>query len=221
MIEAVIFDMDGVLLDSEPFWHEAEMEVFASVGLNLTREQCMETMGVPVDEVVAIRYGQQPWTNKSQKQVENEILQGVIRRVQEDGRCMDGVQELIQLFRNKNLRLALASSSPVRLIDAVLTKLNLRAVFDVIHSAEHEEYGKPHPAVFLSTAKELAIHPRQCLVIEDSFNGLIAAKAAGMKSLVVPMKQQQMETRFDIADLKLHSLTEFSQEHWQRLNALP
>jgi mannitol-1-/sugar-/sorbitol-6-/2-deoxyglucose-6-phosphatase len=219
MIEAVIFDMDGVLLDSEPFWHDAEMEVFATVGLHLTRQQCMETMGVPVDGVVAYRFSQHPWNNKTQEQVTKEIFDGVIRRIRAHGVLMDGVSDIIKFFQSNHLPLALASSSPVRMIEIVLEKIGLQNIFPVIHSAEHEEYGKPHPAVFLSTAKELGIDATHCLVIEDSFNGLIAAKAARMKTLVVPIVQQQHEARFDIADLKLASLADFSKEHWQHINA--
>ena len=220
MIEAIIFDMDGVLLDSEPFWHEAEIEVFATVHLTLTREQCMETMGVPVDEVVAYRFSQHPWTNKSQHQVEKEIFDGVIRRVCAHGVLMDGISRALEFFQSRQLPLALASSSPISMIEIVLKKIGLQNVFSVIHSAEHEDYGKPHPAVFLSTANKLGIAPVKCLVIEDSFNGLIAAKAARMKTLVVPMKEQQSETRFDISDLKLTSLAKFSEKHWQQLNAV-
>jgi sugar-phosphatase len=149
--------------------------------------------------------------------VQEEILNGVIRRVQEHGTLLDGVINILQFFVSHHLPLALASSSPLRLIDTVLEKVALHNVFSVVHSAEHEPYGKPHPAVFLSTAEKLGIAPQRCLVIEDSFNGLIAAKAARMKTLVVPMAQQH-EMRFDIADLKLKSFAEFSQEHWQRLN---
>jgi sugar-phosphatase len=219
MIEAVIFDMDGVLLDSEPFWHEAEIESFAAVNVTLTREQCMETMGLPVDGVVAYRFQQNPWSGKSQKDVQEEIINGVIHRVLEHGVLLNGVTNILQFFASHCLPLALASSSPSRLIDTVLEKVALRNAFSVVHSAEHEEYGKPHPAVFLSTAKKLGVVPLRCLVIEDSFNGLIAAKAARMKTLVVPMEQQRHESRFDIADLKLKSLAEFSETHWQRLNA--
>ena len=94
-------------------------------------------------------------------------------------------------------------------------------IFRVVHSAEQEEYGKPHPAVFLTTAKHLRISPAHCLVIEDSFNGLIAAKAARMKTVVIPMAEQWNEARFDIADSKLKSLREFSEPEWNHLNSLP
>jgi mannitol-1-/sugar-/sorbitol-6-/2-deoxyglucose-6-phosphatase len=221
MIHAVIFDMDGVLLDSEPFWQEAEMEIFATVGIHLTREQCIETTGLPVTDVVQYRYAQHPWNHKSLKEVSNQILDNVELRVRLHAIPLDGAIDVLDFFNHRQMRTALASSSPMRLIKTVLEKFSLKNTFDIIHSAEQEEFGKPHPAVFLTTAKRLKVSPTHCLVIEDSFNGLIAAKAARMKTIVVPMNTQWHETRFDIADLKLESLTGFSQDKWNYLAALP
>jgi sugar-phosphatase len=221
MIDAVIFDMDGVLLDSEPFWQEAEMEVFATVGIQLTRAQCIETTGLPVNDVVAYRHIQNPWNHKSLEQVSDEILAGVEMRVRERAVLLDGVMDVLEFFKNLRIPTALASSSAMRLINTVLNKFSMENTFRVVHSAEREKYGKPHPAVFLKTAKHLRIPPAHCLVIEDSFNGLIAAKAARMKTVVIPMAKQWNEARFDIADSKLRSLKEFSEQQWSRLNALP
>jgi HAD superfamily hydrolase (TIGR01509 family) len=221
MIDAVIFDMDGVLLDSEPFWQEAEMEVFATVGINLTRAQCVETTGLRMNDIVVYRHKQNPWSHKSLEQVSDEILTSVERRVRERAVPLEGVIEVMEFLRNRQIPIALASSSAKRLLHTVLKKLSMENTFVVVHSAEREEYGKPHPAVFLTTAKHLQVPPDRCLVIEDSFNGLIAAKAAFMKTAVIPMVSQWSETRFDIADVKLKSLTEFSEHQWNQLNTLP
>jgi mannitol-1-/sugar-/sorbitol-6-/2-deoxyglucose-6-phosphatase len=221
MIDAVIFDMDGVLLDSEPFWQESEMEVFASVGIYLTREQCIETTGLPVNDVVAYRHKQNPWNHKSLEQVSNEILTGVEQRVCERAVLLDGVTDVLEFLKKRGIPTALASSSPIRFINTVLKKFSIEEKFCVVHSSEREKYGKPHPAVFLTTAKNLHIPPEHCLVIEDSFNGLIAAKAARMKTVVVPMAEQWNQTRFDIADGKLKSLRDFSEQRWNHLNLIP
>ncbi len=210
--------MDGVLLDSEPLWHEAEIKVFATVGLNLTVAMCLETTGTTVDEMITLRFRRHPWEGKTQEEVMHEIVDAVELLILERGELLPGVKDSIAYFQRKNLPLALASSSPVQLIDASLKKFTLQHSFRIVHSAEHEEYGKPHPAVFLSTARRLYIDPMHCVVIEDSVNGLIAAKAAKMKTIAFPAAQQFDDERFSIADIKLHSLAEFTEEHWLKLN---
>ena len=154
-------------------------------------------------------------------QVSDEILNGVELRVRERAVPLAGVMDVLEFFEQRRIPTALASSSPFQLIQTVLNKFSLENRFSIVHSAEHKEYGKPHPAVFLTTAKRLHIPPEHCLVIEDSFNGLIAAKAARMKTIVIPMAEQWNEARFDIADSKLKSLGEFSEQQWNLLHALP
>jgi sugar-phosphatase len=98
----------------------------------------------------------------------------------------------------------------MRLIKATVKKLGIEDYFKLLVSAEHETYGKPHPAVFLRTAETLKVRPDECLVLEDSFYGLLAAKAAKMKCAVVPDALGFNDARFVIADWKLKSLKEVS-----------
>ena len=100
---------------------------------------------------------------------------------------------------------------------AVVEKLGLGGAFDFIHSAEEEEYGKPHPAVYLTTARMLGVAPTECLAIEDSLNGVIAAKSARMKCVAIPSPESRVDSRFTIADATLDSLTEINTELWKRL----
>ncbi len=219
MIRAVIFDMDGVLLDSEPYWQEAQREAFIKVGVDVTDAMCHETMGLRIDEVVAHWFKRFGWHGLSCKEVEEQVIQGVIDRIHAHGELLPGVGRAVGFFRNKDLRIALASSSAVRLINAVIDKFELRNSFDVIHSAEHEAYGKPHPAIYLSTADRLGVDPTSCLAVEDSFNGLIAAKAARMKTVCIPAKHMWDQTKFDIADVKLRSLNDVTEDIFVRLNS--
>jgi len=215
-LQACIFDMDGVLLDSEPFWRQAEIEVFATVGLDLTEQDCMETMGVRIDEVVALRHSQKPWSSPSCPNVAEQIVERVAELIQTRGRPLEGVHEALEFLQWKGLPLALASSSSSRLIRATLDALDLTAAFPVWHSAENEEFGKPHPAVFLATARKLGVAPASCLAIEDSLNGVVAAFAARMPVLAVPEPAVAGDPRFALAQAVLGSLRELP-EAWERL----
>ncbi len=217
MMQAVIFDMDGVLIDSEPLWQEAEIKVFGSVGVHLTRAMCLETMGIRLDEVVRYRYKKHGWQGKSLQQIEDEILTELEHLIATKGKRAAGVDHILSFCRSHDLRLALASSSHFRIIHAVLDKLALRDTFEIVHSGELEELGKPHPAIYLTTLSQLGLQHDQAVAIEDSFNGLIAAKAARLKTVVVPEASQREQARFGCADLILPSLSAFTETHWQAL----
>lgn len=216
-LEACIFDMDGVLLDSEPFWRQAEIEVFASVGLRLTERDCMETMGIRIDEVVAFRHHQKPWSSPSLEEVSERIVDRVVELVRQRARPLDGVAEALDFLRGRGVPLALASSSSSRLIQATLEALDLRDLFGIWHSAEGEEYGKPHPAVYLSTARRLGLPPGRCLAVEDSINGVISARAARMAVVAVPEPAVAGDPRFVLADERLETLRDLPAA-WERLS---
>jgi mannitol-1-/sugar-/sorbitol-6-/2-deoxyglucose-6-phosphatase len=220
MIETVIFDMDGVLIDSEPIWREAEMLVFRNVGIELTGEMCLQTTGLRTDETVGHWYRFKPWDNKTQDEVGLEIEETVCDIIDKKGRPSPGVHEIIEFFNRAGIPKALASSSKLEVIDRVLGRLGLKNEFKVIYSAAAEEFGKPHPAVYITTARKMGVLPVKCLAIEDSLAGLIAAKAAKMRTLVVPEESNHNDPRFTIADIRLKSLEEFSESHWKHLNSL-
>lgn len=203
MIRAAIFDLDGLLVDSEPLWRRSEIEHFASVGLHLTDEQCAETTGIRIDEVVAIRHRQSPWPSPSVAEITSRIVDRMVGLVRTEVPAKPGAARAIELCAGAGLRLAVASSSPLRLIEAALAGLGLRDRFELVVSAEHERYGKPHPAVFLRTSDALGIAPVECLVLEDSLAGVVAAKAARMTCIAVP---ERPDPRFVLADLALPSL---------------
>lgn len=219
MIEAILFDMDGLLIDSEPLWKEAEIKVFESVGLDLTERSCEQTVGLRIDQVVDLWYRSHPWDNKSKEQVVKEIIDEMQHLIRTKGKAKKGVSEIFQFFENKKLKKAIASSSYQVLIEEVIKKLNIQSQIDLYKSAEHEEFGKPHPALFLNTAKELGAFHEHCLVFEDSFNGVLSAKSARMKVVAVPEETHQKDPRMIIADINIQSLLEFGENEWNTLNA--
>jgi sugar-phosphatase len=125
---------------------------------------------------------------------------------------MKGLQQALDLIAKENLTIALATSSSKKLMDCVLKVLKIESYFKHIQSAEDLKYGKPHPEVFLKCAEAITINPNECLVIEDSLNGIISAKAAGMKVIGIPEEHNINNQKFCIADLTLHSLLEINLE---------
>lgn len=218
MIKAVIFDMDGLLIDSEPFWREAEIYSFGKIGIPLTEAMCEQTMGLKIEEVIAHWLGLYQKQNEDVTKLQNEIVKGVQQLILEKGKPMEGVGYILDHFKRNNYKIGLASSSFLDTIEIVLAKLSIKNYFEVIHSAEFEPYGKPHPSVFLSAAKKLDVAPTECVVFEDSFNGLIAAKAARMKTVGIPDRLVRDEPKYIIADVKLNSLLEFNEGHLTQLN---
>ncbi len=207
-IKAVIYDMDGIIIDSEPLWREALIHCFNKVGFDFTQDKCRVTQGMRLIEVVEYWYAQQPWEGKSLENVEKDILNKVTKLISEKGIAMQGVYESINLFKSKGYKIALASSSATSLINVVLEKLKIKDEFEVIKSAEFLKLGKPNPEVFIQTAEELNVPAINCLVIEDSFHGVLAGKAAVMKVIAVPEEKLQNDLRFSIADYNLKSLNE-------------
>ncbi len=198
---AVLFDMDGVLIDSEPFWRTAQIEVFASVGKTFTEADCAETMGIRIDEVVAYRVPE-----ADQAEVVSRIVDRMVDLVVERGKPLPGVLKTIERFKALGVPCGLATSSRYRLLRATLSSLGLEEAFDIVHSAEDEEYGKPHPAVYLTAAQKLGFAPGHCLAIEDSVNGVISAKAAQMGVVAAPDPAHFDDPRFTLAEVKVRRL---------------
>ena len=208
MSKAVIYDMDGVIIDSEPLWREALIHCFNKVGFDFSQDKCRTTQGMRLIEVVEYWYAEQPWQGKSIEEVEQAILEKVTDLIVEKGEALPGVIESINFFKVKGYKIALASSSASSLINTVLSKLNLTEAFEVVNSAEFLDYGKPHPEIFIKTANQLNVKPMDCWVIEDSFHGVLSGKSALMKVIAIPDFEAKKDARFNIADYKLNSLLE-------------
>jgi len=206
MLRAAIYDMDGLLLDSEPYWVEAELSVLGGVGVPLTAELARETTGMRLDEAVAHWYGRFPWKGTSQAEVLARLTRAAHRLILARAEAKPGVRESLELFSSRGIRRALASSSPLALIDGVVEKLGLYGQFELTVSAESEPYGKPHPAVYLRCAARLGVSPAECVALEDSVNGLVSAKAARMRVIAVPEAPHRDDTRFGLADAVVNSL---------------
>jgi beta-phosphoglucomutase-like phosphatase (HAD superfamily) len=123
---------------------------------------------------------------------------------------MEGLHYILSYFKEKEFKIGLASSSPLRLVNAVLEHLQIKEAFQAVYSAEFEDYGKPHPAVYLACARALGSDPLDCIAFEDSVTGMTAAKAARMTTVVVPEAHNRKDPRYALANLQLDSLLEFN-----------
>lgn len=210
--------MDGVLVDSEPLWWQAEVEVFKQIGVSLPKTS--DTVGWQVEKTVAYYYQKYPWgSTPSKEHLFNIIKKKVEQLIKEKVKPMEGVLQVVDYFKNKGLKLALASSSDMELIEVIVDKLKTRNYFSVIHSAEFEKHSKPAPDVYLTTAKKLTVKTEECLVIEDSPVGVEAAKRARMKCIAIPVKALRNDPKIQKADMIISSFAQIRKEMWRKLAA--
>ncbi|QHM70848.1 hexitol phosphatase HxpB [Mixta intestinalis] len=211
---AAIFDMDGLLIDSEPLWDQAELDVFATLGVDLSRRsELPDTLGMRIDQVVRMWYETLPWNGPSQQEVTERIIARAINLVEEKKPLLPGVEQALQLCHAQGLKVGLASASPLHMLEKVMAMFNLRDYFEVLVSAESLPWSKPHPQVYLDAAARLGVDPLNCVTLEDSFNGMIATKAARMRSVVVPAPEYRDDPRWALADVKLDSLLALTPQH--------
>lgn len=234
-VEAVVLDMDGLLIDTEPVWRAAQAAVFAGIGIALRESDLLDSTGQPVEELIPVWRQRAPDddgiaqltdagltdtgltnTGLTDAEVADLIVDRVIAHVRAEGQPMPGVTAAIALFERYGLRLAIASSSPLRLIDAVCDRLGLGRIA-VRCSAREEVRGKPAPDVYLTAARRLGVAAAVCLALEDSPNGIASARSAGMRCVAVPDPLLADDPRYREADLILPSLTGLDEAALRRL----
>ncbi len=186
--QAVLFDMDGIIIDSEIYWEKIEKEYARLKGLKYTDAYQRAIMALSereMAEVLRARYG----LHETMEQIVAERGVMAMGIYQKKAKLLPGFLSLIKKIRGK-YKIALVSSSSFKSIDPILRRFELKGYFDDIVSAEEmrDGHGKPHPAIYLLAARRLRVRPAACLVFEDSVNGVKAAKAAGMFCVAVPGK---------------------------------
>ncbi len=217
MIKAAIFDMDGLLIDSEPLWNQAQTEVLGECGVTVTEADAEYTIGIRIDHVIDYFYQRTPWQGRSKEDIITAIINRVMQLISDKQPMMPGVLEAIAFFRSQGLLLGIASSSPMDVILNVLERLELEEYFQVVCSAGELEYPKPHPEVYINAAKALDVDETECLAIEDSFSGLLSAKAARMKTIVIPETSVAEKDHWALADIKLSSLLDINRSVFENL----
>jgi sugar-phosphatase len=210
-LNTVIFDMDGLLIDSEPLWKEAAETLFLTYGKQLTTQQYISTTGLRTKEFLAhwFSYFNLPLTDIDG--AEKKVVEDVVKLVAKKGDAMPGVAHIFNFFVERSFKIGLASSSPTELINLVIEMLEIKPYLQAVSSAAQLAYGKPHPEVYLNCARQLNAMPAECICFEDSFNGMIAAKAAKMRCIIVPSLHDPKNLAWEAADLKITTLNNFNE----------
>lgn len=181
MIEAVIFDMDGVLIDSEPLHYQTDLTLLKSMGIHVEPSYLDRFVGMINPEMWEMIIAEHNITRNLEEILKEQIDLKLSLLADGDWQAIPGTLELVEQLVTDGIQLALASSSSLPFIKAVLHKTGLDRFIPRYVSAESVRQGKPAPDVFLEAARLLNTEPARCVVIEDSRNGVLAARAAGMK----------------------------------------
>jgi HAD superfamily hydrolase (TIGR01509 family) len=207
---AVIFDLDGVLADSEPWWNKIDAKLLAEFGVNYHGEYHQDVLGVSYRLAVEFykkMFGLSVSTDEMMRRRGEIAADFFANRID----VFPSTKPVLQELRQMNLHLAVATSSVSASARPFLTRHGLAAFFEVVVTGEEVEHGKPHPDIYLRAAGKLGIAADACLVIEDALSGIAAAKAAKMRVAAIP------DTRFvnpsdykKEADYLLGSLSEIS-----------
>ena len=182
---AVVFDLDGVLVDTMIWWREVRTVFAAGLGRRWTAEDDAAMHGANTREWRA-EMRRRLRLDVSEDDIENAVIGGLLKRYAMAGApAIDGAVEAVRRL-SRRYSLAVASSAPRQVIEAALRGLGVRDLIGAVRSSDEAGAGKPAPDVFLLAAGELGVHPADCLVVEDSLNGVLAARAAGMRVVLIP-----------------------------------
>ena len=191
-LRAVIFDLDGVLADSEPWWNKIDAKLLAEYGVDYHGEYHREVLGVSYRlavEFYETKFGISVPTEelvKRRGEIATEFFANRVGLFPNAKRVLEELRKIRPPGSDMKLRLALATSSVSTSARPFLDRHQLTRFFDVVVAGDEIERGKPEPDIYLSTAEKLGLRPNECLVVEDSLSGIAAAKAAKMRVAAIP-----------------------------------
>ena len=211
MFKAMIFDMDGVIIDSEPFHEEVNLNIFKELGINAGSEECRKYIGSSHTEMWSTIKKNFLLPHSVEDLVNMQVTGNLDYLKHNDFDPIPGIMTLLEELKINNILTGVASSAAMESIEIVAEKLDIKKFFDVLVSGEHMEKSKPDPQIFLHTAKILKVEPENCLVIEDAQKGVMASKRAGMKC--VGFKNPNSGNQdLSLADLIIEKIEELNVE---------
>jgi putative hydrolase of the HAD superfamily len=207
MIKAIIFDFDGLILDTEGFWYEAYKETLAEYGFDLPLEEFAKCIGT--DDTVFYKYLSRKIGSKINRDDIEQKAASKHTDMMKSPVAREGVKSYLDEARELGLKIGLASSSSRQWVRGFLKELALLEYFDVLKTKEDVAKVKPDPALYQEAVHALGIDPKETIAFEDSLNGLLAAKAAGLYCAIVP-NEVTKQLAFQTHDLHLHSMADLS-----------
>ncbi|MDP3941837.1 MAG: HAD family phosphatase [bacterium] len=207
--KAVIFDLDGLLIDSEPSWDRGDKKFLEKHGIGYTKELRTTILGMGLADGIEL-FKRECGLQGVTKELMVERRSFFLAEFLKDPRLMDGAKDVVETAKRRGFALAIATGgNTVEKVYEILRRLGLDNSFSVVISSDEVEKGKPAPDVFLLTAKRLEVLPAECIVFEDAPNGVIAAKAAGMFAVGVNREESLKQRLKEVgADLVLSDLTQ-------------
>lgn len=209
MLQAFIFDMDGVLIDSEPLWQQSGVEVLNQYNIPVNLTDMQTWTGMPAPNIVknaAEKYAVQC----DQQQVAQALIDYAVQMIINKRPLMPAVKPTLEFLAQQHIKMAIASASPRYMLEAIVKSCGIAHYFSYISSAVDLEFNKPHPQVYLHACEKLGVEPKYAVGIEDSKVGMIAVKAASMPCIVIPAKEVSQQPYWALADKKLNSLAEIN-----------
>jgi len=212
-MKAVIFDKDGVLVETFYLYYKAYKKILSEVGINITKNDIAKRYGMKGPKIIKQIMNERGTniTDKKAKELANKKDRLYHKMAEKKLKLLPGVKKLLTYLRNKNYKIGIASSASKEIIEQLLRVMKIKKYFDVNVSGLEVKSSKPHPEIFLECAERLKVKPEECVVIEDSVFGIEAAKKAGMKCIAVTTGQH---TRKELEKMKpdwiLNTLKEFN-----------
>ncbi len=212
--------MDGVIIDSEPLWEKSESIMLKRKGFSgndsYRKEYRKKIMGLNQKDSVRLlkeTFG----LDESPDEILRTRLEILLELYEKELRLVDGIPEILKILDSeKHIKTALASGSPMKVIEFVLRKFSLEDTFRIKVSGDCVEKGKPHPDIYLEAARRLGVNPGECVAIEDSINGIVSAKEAGMRCIAVPDPRIATEDypqadifRKNVSEIRLEDIKNF------------
>lgn len=208
MIKAVIFDMDGTLIDSQPIWYQVSTDFFQKNGFPVTMDDMIKLTGSPVAKLVDYVLQAHGQKDKARAQLVTELMDYAVFEILAAKPLLPNVKDVLVQLKQQGIKIAVASASPRNMLQGIVDSCGIAEYFDYLASAEELDYNKPHPAVYLHAAQQLDVSVAECFAVEDSVLGMISGKAASMKTVVIPAQAEWDDSRWALADFKLANIAE-------------